>query len=98
MATYVAPRHLPPKPPLGEDCNQCGRCCFSRPCEIAPGLRMRGGAALAAAARLLLSAGLGCNQRYSDEVASPAFDQKRTEYRTKHAAALGQARKLWGLA
>jgi hypothetical protein len=31
---FVAPRHLPAKAPYGSPCNNCGRCCVAKPCEL----------------------------------------------------------------
>jgi hypothetical protein len=74
---------------------RCGM--MTRPLHYVARLRRHGGTRLAAAARLILGAGLGCNQRYTDE-ANPAFDQRLAAYQVEHATELRKARRIWGLA
>ncbi len=78
-------------PPGG---TRCGL--MVRPLKYVPRLRRHGGARLAAAARLILRVGLGCDSRYVGE-ANPAFDTAIDSYRREHATAIRKARKLWGL-
>ena len=76
------------------DGHRCGL--MTRPVHYVTKLRRHGTAKLAAAARLILRSGLGCDARYTGE-ANPAFDKKRSAFRSNCAAALSKARRLWGL-
>jgi hypothetical protein len=74
---------------------RCGL--MSRPLHYVPKLRRHGAAKLAAAARLLLGSGIGCDARYHGEE-NTAFAERWSAYRIEHASERRKARRIWGLA
>jgi hypothetical protein len=49
------------------------------------------------AALLIINAGTGCDARFNGEPSNPEFNRKMEEWDRRLAAALSQARRIWGM-